>query len=121
MHIEQRRIKFLLLSLVVALVIAIPITLLLSSVLGAAIFGAVCLMSFLLFSNKFPLLTRQGLLAQSPIILGVIIGLAIQVSGSLPYTGGGTIIFFTGVGAMLAMLARSIRPPESASISISPN
>lgn len=114
MRIEPHRLKFLLLSLVVAFVIAIPITLLLSSVLGVAIFGAVCLISSLLFSNNFPSLTRQGLLSQSPIILGGIIGLAIQVSGSLPYTGSGTIIFFTGVGALLAMLARSIRSPELA-------
>lgn len=109
MHIEQRCLKFSLLSLGVALAFAIPITILVSSVLGVAIFGAVCLISFLLFSNSFPLLMSQGLLARSPIILGVIIGLVLQISGSLPYTGSGTVILFTGVGALLAMLASSIR------------
>ena len=109
MHIEQRCLKFSLSSLGVALVFSIPITVLFSSVLGAAIFGAVCLISFLLFANNFPLLIAQGLLPRTSIILGVIIGLVLQVSRALPYTGNGTIILFAGVVALLAMLASSTR------------
>jgi hypothetical protein len=104
MRIEPRRLGFSLVSLAVSLMLSVPTALLLSSTLAAALFGGVCLISFLLFVNRFQIQMARRRPMRSPIILGVIIGLVLQAGGWFPFAGGAAVILFAGGGALLAML-----------------
>lgn len=106
MNIKSRSVKLMAVSLGVALLISVPVALLVSTVLGSAAFGAVCLISFVFNFRQTTWMSR------SPIILGVIIGLVLQVAGALPYMGGAAVIFFAGVGALFTMLTGSTKFAE---------
>jgi hypothetical protein len=108
MSIEQRRLIFLSLSFFTALVAGVSMAVLAGPVLAGAAFGSVCLVSFLLFSNHFKVPLRKDVSHKLPIILGVIVGLVLQMGGVLTYTGDSTVILFSGCGALLSMLASAV-------------
>lgn len=100
MRTKSHGLKLAAMSFGVAVVISVPVMLLFSAVFGFAIFGAVCLISFLFNFKSF---RSRAWVPKSPIILGVIIGLVLQVTGALPHMGDAAVIFFSGVGALFTM------------------
>jgi|SRR5690625_1946710 len=118
MNIYSRRLKYAIWSVAVSIVVSLPVTVVFNNNLGSAVFGAFCIFGFLFHFHKFKFRPSTY---RIPIAMGVVFGIVLQFNDSMPMIGYGTVIFFTGVGSILAMFMGSMGETASEGRSVKNN